>query len=133
MLNGLTILVVEDEPMLAMDLVSAIADLDGCAIGPVDTVAEALALLKTQAVAAAILDANLRDSDVTPLALTLVEQSVPFVVYTGRGLPTELAARHPDLPVVMKPARSTTVLAALLQQVSPDRALLDPDRFDDLV
>ncbi|MBC9033991.1 response regulator [Sphingomonas sp. JC676] len=126
-------LIVEDEPTLAMDLASAIVDLDGRAIGPVDTVAAALALLKSESVAAAILDANLQDRDVTPLALTLVEQAVPFVIYTGRGLPAELAALHPDLPVVMKPARSTTILAALLQQVSPDRTLLDPERFSDLI
>jgi DNA-binding NtrC family response regulator len=121
MLNGLPILIVEDEPMVALDLALAVEDIEGKPIGPVATVAEALALIDAQVVAAAILDANLLDRDVTPLALALVERSVPFVIHTGTGLPADLAKSHPDLPVVMKPATSTVVLAALLQQVSPDR------------
>jgi ActR/RegA family two-component response regulator len=120
MLQGLPVLIVEDEQMLAMDLAMAVEDLDGRAIGPVATVKEAFALLETEAVSAAILDANLLDGDVTPLAIELVGKAVPFVVHTGTGLPPALAAQHPDLPVIMKPARATTVLAALLQQVSPD-------------
>jgi len=123
MLNGLTILIVEDEALVALALAEAVEDLEGRAVGPVATVTEALALLEHEQVAAAILDANLRDRDVTPLAMQLIEASVPFVVHAGTGLPTDLAARHPDVPVVMKPARSTAVLAALLQQVSPDRSL----------
>lgn len=122
MLNGLPILIVEDEAVVAMDLAFAVEQLEGRPIGPVATVAEALALLEKESVAAAILDANLQDRDVTPLALQLVERCVPFVIHTGTGLPAELAARHPHLPVVMKPARSTAVLAALLQEVSPDRS-----------
>lgn len=130
MLNGLPILIAEDEPMLGIDLANAIADLDGRAIGPVDTVVEALELLKSVTVRAAILDAHLRDRDITPLAVMLVNLSVPFVVYTGSGLPAELAEKHPHLPVVLKPTRSTTVLAALLQQVSPDRGRFAESRVD---
>jgi DNA-binding NtrC family response regulator len=126
MLNGLPILIVEDEPMVALDLALAVEDIEGKPIGPVATVAEALALIDAQVVAAAILDANLLDRDVTPLALALVERSVPFVIHTGTGLPDDLAKSHPDLPVVMKPARATVVLAALLQQVSPDRTKFLP-------
>ncbi len=121
MLNGLPILMVEEERGVAVDLAGAIEDVDGRPIGPVATVAEALALLESEAVAAAILDADLADRDVTPLALALIDRAVPFVIHTDTGIPAELAARHPDLPVVMKPARSTLVLAVLLQRVSPDR------------
>jgi hypothetical protein len=123
MLNGLPILIVEDEQLVALDLALAIEHLDGCPVGPVGTVAEAFALLESAPVAAAILDANLLDRDVTPLAIALVEKSVPFVIHSGTGLPAELAAQHPSLPVIRKPARSTAVLAALLQRLSPDRAL----------
>lgn len=130
MLNGLPILIAEDEPMLGIDLANAVADLDGRAIGPVDTVVGALELLKSVTVAAAILDAHLGDRDVTPLAVMLVNLSVPFVVYTGSGLPAELAEKHPHLPVVLKPTRSTTVLAALLQQISPDRGRFAESRVD---
>ncbi|MEP9359973.1 response regulator [Sphingomonas sp. KR3-1] len=125
MLNGLPILIVEDEPLIAMNLASAVAELDGKIVGPVDTVAAAFELLASETIAAAILDANLLDRDVTPLATSLAERSVPFVIFTGTGLPPALAATHPDLPVIIKPARSTAVLAALLQRVSPDRLALE--------
>lgn len=123
MLNGFPILVVEDELTIANMLVKAIKDLEGCAVGPVATVVEGMALLETEQIAAAILDAHLQDRDVTPLALALIARSVPFVVCTASSVPEELAALHPNLPLVRKPAVPTAVLAALLQEVSPDRAL----------
>lgn len=122
MLNGLTILIVEDEPTIALNLATAVEDIEGCPLGPVSTVAEGMALLQSETVAAAILDANLLDRDVTPLALALLAQAIPFVIHTGTGLPPMLAAAYPQLPVVLKPALCTTVLSALLQQVSPDRS-----------
>ncbi len=122
MLNGLAILIVEDEPLVALDLAEAVLRVAGRPVGPVPTVAEALELLKTEDIEAAILDANLTDRDVTPLALALIGRGVPFIVHTGTGLPEELARQYPGITVVPKPARSTRVLAALLQCVSPDRA-----------
>lgn len=122
-LNGFAILVVEDEFAIAMPLVDAIENLQGCPIGPAATVVEGLALLSREHIAAAIVDANLMDRDVTPLALALVARGIPFVVHTGKGLPAELAALHPDLPVIMKPAKAIEVLATLLHHVSPDREL----------
>ncbi len=120
MLKGLRILIVEDEPLVAMDLAAAVETLDGYSVGPVPTVAEALTLLQTETIAAAILDANLLDRDITPVATILAETAVPFVVHTGTGLPNDLAQRYPDLPVIRKPAGSTAVLAALVQLLSPD-------------
>ena len=121
MLDGLPILIVEDEALIALDLAEAIKQIDGRPIGPVATVEEALHLLNTHTIEAAILDANLADRDVTPLALALIERGLPFVIHMGTGVPAELAQQHPDLPVIPKPARSTMVLAALLQRLSPDR------------
>ena len=121
MLNGLPVLIVEDEPRLAMDLQTAIEQLDGLTIGPVASAADALALLKAQGVAAAIVDTILLDGAVSPLALKLIEQSVPFVLHTALGLPVDLAAQYPHIPVVMKPARPAAVLAALLERLAADR------------
>ena len=123
MLGKLPILVVEDQSFVALDLADAIRDFDGISVGPVSTVAEAMELLNLNIVNAAILDANLADGDVTSLALALIQREIPFVVYTGTGLPDELAQRHPDLPVIRKPASSALVLATLLQHLAPDLGL----------
>jgi len=56
MLKGLPILIVEDDPMIAFDLASVIEDNDGCPLGPVSTVAEAMTLLASETVAAAVLE-----------------------------------------------------------------------------
>ena len=40
-----------------------------------------------------------------------------FLVHTGTGLPADLAAAFPDLPVLKKPATPTTVLARLLTEM----------------
>lgn len=117
MLKGRTILIVEDEPLVAFDLADRIEDEGGIVAGPVPTVAEGLSLADANAPAAAILDANLEDCDVTQLALALIERGTPFVIYTGTGLPDALARIHPDLPVIMKPAQTRLVVEALDRRI----------------
>lgn len=113
MIKGRTILIVEDEPLVAIDLADLVECQGGTVVGPVSTVQEGLSLAGSCDAAGAILDANLEDSDVTQLALALIEQGTPFVIYTGSGLPEALARMHPDLPVVMKPAQTRRVIEAL--------------------
>jgi CheY-like chemotaxis protein len=122
MLNGISILVVEDELVLALDLVRAIEDVGGHPVGPVSTISEAMTMLGGVDFDAAIVDANLLDRDVTPLAVALIESSIPFVVHTAAGLPVDLSRTHPGIPVVLKPARSEVVVALLLQQIPLERA-----------
>ena len=118
------ILIVEDEAIIALNLAHAVEDVDGEVVGPVASVAEALALLETTPVNGAVLDANLVDGAVTPLALHLLDLGVPFVVHTGTGLPPDLAARPVDLPLVMKPAQATSVVATLMRKLDPPGGIL---------
>ncbi|ODP38097.1 hypothetical protein BFL28_15755 [Sphingomonas turrisvirgatae] len=113
-------LIVEDEPLVALDLADLVEHQGGNVVGPVHTVREGLALADSNDAAGAILDANLEDSDVTQLALALIEKGTPFVIYTGTGLPDAPARLHPDLPVVMKPAQTRVVLDALDQRIEMD-------------
>jgi CheY-like chemotaxis protein len=75
-------------------------------IGPASTVREALDLLHTNAVDAAILDANLPDGDVTPVAEQLIDRNVPFIINTGVAVPLQLR-RFPGLLVFRKPTPSS--------------------------
>ena len=117
MLNHRTVLVVEDEPLIAMSLSLAIEDAGWKVIGPVPAVGEAIALLASQEVASAILDANLIDRDITPLALLLASRRVPFVIYTAVGVPSELCVALPGVPVVMKPEAPEQVLSLLIDEI----------------
>jgi len=115
--DQLPILIVEDELLIALALADAVEECAGTVVGPVATVAEALALMDTRSIAAAVLDAQLVDRDVTPVALRLFEQGVPFVIHTGTGLPVELAALLPNVPVAMKPLKAPIVVACLLNEM----------------
>ncbi len=133
MLQGKCILIVEDDPILAMDLVDQVEQCEGIVIGPVPTVHDALEILdhaalgtSQPAIAAAILDVQLRDRDVTPVALRLSEAGVPFVVHTGTGPPPVLTERLPDLPVVMKPAPASEVVERLLREIARTGPRPDP-------
>lgn len=117
MFNHRRILIVEDDMMLGLGLADAVEDFHGDVVGPIETVAEAMEIAKGQSFAGAILDANLADRDVTPLALMLLEKAVPFLIYTGIGLPVELAAAFPHMSVVMKPMPPEIVARQLFGQL----------------
>jgi len=116
-LGGKTILIVEDEMLIAIDLASTVERRGGRVIGPFATVAEAMERLDAAPIDGAICDAMLADRDFAPLALELIARGVPFVIHSATGAPDALRAVHADLPIVSKPAgadRVITVLAALL-------------------
>ena len=107
MLSGEHILVAEDECVIALDLTDTLECAGAAVIGPAATVQEALRLAMAETPDRALLDFNLADGEVTPVLELLVSKGVPVVVYTGRGLPPELAARHPDLTILRKPVPHT--------------------------
>ena len=120
------ILIVEDEPIIAMDLADAVSELGGGVVGPFATVWEAFASLEHNAISGAILDATLQDRDITPLAAHLIGRDIPIVIHSGTGLPKELAALHPDLAVIAKPATSSWVTSRLARGMG----LAQPARID---
>ncbi len=83
-LRGRRILVVEDEYMMADDLQYDLEEVGAQVIGPVPSVADALALLAAEeAIDGAILDVNLRGEKAYPVADVLRERGVLFVLATG--------------------------------------------------
>jgi DNA-binding NtrC family response regulator len=111
MLDRSAILVTEDEPLIALDLVLAIEEADGTVVGPTSTVREALALIEQQPIAAAILDVNLIDGDISPVVERLMEHNVPIILQSGVGAPPPLIARFPDLLVRIKPNLARELVA----------------------
>lgn len=106
-------LIVEDEPLIAMCLASAVEDFDGVVVGPTATVAGAMEIIETIEVAGAILDCNLADREITPVALLLWERGIPFVLHSAKGIPAELARKVPGLLMVPKPAEAAEVVKQL--------------------
>ena len=83
-LAGRRILVVEDEYLVARDITRIVTALGGQVLGPVGRLAQALELSRGGAVLhGAILDVQLGDEQIYPLADELIARGVPVVFATG--------------------------------------------------
>jgi DNA-binding response OmpR family regulator len=115
-LDGKVILVVEDEPLVALDVVKTLRAAGArvlCA-GYLDS---GLSTTEHPDLAAAVIDLHLSDGNGTTICRRLRERGVPFIVYTG--YPPMLAAREwPGVPVISKPARSDEIISALMGVLS---------------
>jgi len=97
------ILIVEDEPLIAMMLEDFLDVLDQDVAGSADSVATALERVEQGGLDAAILDVNLRGGEKsTPVAEAVERAGVPFVFATGGG-DEGVDERFRDRPVLQKP------------------------------
>jgi CheY-like chemotaxis protein len=117
-LNGLRVLVVEDEAAISMLLEDMLIDF-GCEIvGPAARLNVALEMAKGGAFDVAILDVNLAGESIYPVADVLAERRRPFVFSTGYG-GAGIKDPYRDRPVVQKPFSQQdlrrTMLAALAE------------------
>ena len=120
-LHGRRILVVEDEPLIAMMIVE-ILEGEGCEVaGPAYNESQAADIIKNGGIDAAILDFNLgRDQTSASIATNLVERNIPFIFATGYGVQA-LRKANWVLPAVGKPYHGPEVISAvsgLLKQQS---------------
>ena len=117
-LNDALILVVEDELFIALDLAQAVEDAGGIVLGPAATVQEALEIIERTPVDGAILDVNLLDRDVTPVATSLIEAGTPVVIQTGVGLPDGLSSIYPGMRAATKPCDPVKLVAQLAKLIA---------------
>ena len=112
-LRGLHLLLVEDEFLLALGLAEAATDLGAEVFGPVASVDDALALIdQLPELDAAILDVNLGNATIFPVADALWARGVPFVFSTAADI-TALPERFRGVPVCRKPFDFATFQAVL--------------------
>lgn len=83
MSEGLRILLVEDEPLIAFALEDLVLDLGYRVVGPAYNLTEALDLAETAAFDGAILDVNLNQQQSFPVAGILQGRGIPFLFATG--------------------------------------------------
>ena len=83
-LSGRSILIAEDEPLIALDIAEAFKDA-GATTVVTSTLHQALVLVEHDGLSAAVLDHALPDGDSSQLCQRLDERMLPFVVYSGLG------------------------------------------------
>ena len=101
-LNGLRILIVEDEAAISLLLEDMLLDFGCEVVGPAGRLAAALDLASSETLDLAILDVNVAGEPIYPVAEALVERKVPFVFSTGYGS-AGIKDAYRDRPVLQKP------------------------------
>jgi DNA-binding NtrC family response regulator len=124
-LNGLSILIVEDEVIIGMMMAAEIGRAGGTPIGPVASVAGALKAVEARPIDAVILDAKLIDGSSADLAAHLEERGIPYVVvsgYEGATLPGSLR----DAPFVAKPIATPLLIETIKSLAAASRLRQSP-------
>jgi DNA-binding LytR/AlgR family response regulator len=102
-LQGLRILIVEDNFLIAEELRELLSQ-RGCeVVGPASRVVQGLDLVNHHDLSGAVLDINLGDEDCFPIAAALLEREVPFVFLTGYGDRGSMPASYAEVPMLPKP------------------------------
>jgi CheY-like chemotaxis protein len=97
------ILVVEDDPLVAMMLEDYLELLGRNTVAVVENVAGALAAIADRPIDAAILDVHLSGGETSePIAAALSTKNIPFLVCTG-GFTAPAAAIYASRPLLIKP------------------------------
>ena len=81
-LEGRSILVVEDEPFIVLDITQQF-EVTGAALTTTNTLKHALILVEHNGLAGAILDHALPDGDSSELCARLKARGIPFMIYSG--------------------------------------------------
>lgn len=110
------ILVVEDESLLALDIADLLDDAGFEVVGPATTVQKAQALIQDMGCDAAVLDVNLGDETVEPVALALQEQGIPFLFLSGNSR-EQLPIALQGVPWLAKPVAPALLLSMLRNQI----------------
>jgi DNA-binding LytR/AlgR family response regulator len=110
-LRGRRLLVVEDEYLIAADLTASLESLGVEVIGPAASVEEALSYIENNygRLDGAVLDINLRNERVYPVADALTALGVPFVFTTGYDA-AAVPAAYARAPRCEKPIDETQLV-----------------------
>lgn len=107
-----TVLIVEDEPLIAMMLEDFLESLGHRLAGTCETVQEAMAKVEEGGFDVAIIDVHLKGEHVWPVADRLTEKGIPFILATGGHIaPPPL--EHEKAPVLSKPYTIDSIPPAL--------------------
>ena len=96
-LAGATVLVVEDNAVIGLDLQLTLEAFGYRVLGPASSNEQALAVLAHDRPDAAVVDLNLTDGFATPVTEALLARGVPFMLLTGSDDDAALLGSVPHL------------------------------------
>ena len=111
-LDGRRVLVVEDEPLVAIDYCKRLSGAGAKIVGPFPSAAQALACLDRSQIDVAVVDYALADRNSESLQGALESRGIPYVVVTG--YPRVLVRRDEKQNVLSKPVSPDRLCTAIL-------------------
>jgi two-component system, response regulator PdtaR len=115
---ALAVLVVEDEYLIAEELRAFLEELGWSVVGPTPSVAASLTAIDRQPPAVAVLDMQLGQEKVTPVALALRDRGIPFVASSSFHDPTAVGGEvFRDTVNIGKPFVRERLYQALLAAI----------------
>ena len=112
------ILIIEDEPMIALCLEDVLVDAGFQIAGVAGKLDKALALIESGGCDAAIVDANLAGVSASPAAIALATRGLPFIMMSGYSK-EQMLGEYPRAYFLSKPCRPELLIETL------NSALLD--------
>lgn len=113
-LQGLRILVVEDDFIVAFDMQMMLEEQGARVLGPAATLMQARAVVANETPQLAVLDVNLSGEFVFPLAEELLARGVPFLFATAYADDERLfPATARDIPRLAKPVLPNVLIGRL--------------------
>lgn len=108
------ILLVEDDFLVGLSIKSILESIGCVVLGPIPTVAKAMAAIESEHVDAAVLDINIIGGTSVPIAQMLHERDRPFVFVTGYQSPQHLLPELlRNVKRLNKPVNERTLATAL--------------------
>ena len=125
------VLIVEDEPMIAISLERMLKEAGYEVVGTAPSVAKAMHLMPHVDFDGALLDINLRGEKVYPVADHLLALNIPYVFVTGHSA-NAVPPAHRGARVVTKPYLESELLETIRATVDQARRSNPGDRRSDL-
>ena len=112
-LNGLRVLVVEDEMLVCMDLMDMLSELGCIVVGPAARVQQALGIVEQEPIDLAMLDINLGRETSYPIAERLAALDIPYFFSTGYSVVEPAFENKPRLQKPFSERQLSSVLMSL--------------------
>lgn len=118
-LLGQTILVAEDEPLIAFDVEQSLRR-SGADAAIAATLSEALLAAERPDLTCAVLDIKLGQQIIDPVCIRLTARGIPFLFTSGLPSPDDETWKH--IPVLAKPVDAMALISAVVSLLA-DRSV----------